>query len=153
MNKLSINWNLPMKWPIILKNTCRAVTQKGRTIKLQDKSSLIHIPGVLFQMIHIMVQPSGVTTLTYRYVLSYTPPTCLACYILRLLCPVAASRTLLDPPFSRRLLRCLSRQRPPTDRFGCHDPAARYRCWLRRDGQHTRSILYIYPVSRQLSIW
>jgi len=31
--------------------TCRAVTQKGRTIKLQDKISLIHIPGVLFSMI------------------------------------------------------------------------------------------------------
>ena len=28
--------------------TCRAVTQKGRTIKLQDKISLIHIPEVLF---------------------------------------------------------------------------------------------------------
>ena len=28
--------------------TCRAVTQKGRTIKLHDKISLIHIPGMLF---------------------------------------------------------------------------------------------------------
>ena len=28
--------------------TCRAVTQKGRIIKLQDKSSRIHIPEVLF---------------------------------------------------------------------------------------------------------
>ena len=28
--------------------TCRAITQKGRTIKLQDKISLIHIPEVLF---------------------------------------------------------------------------------------------------------
>ena len=38
---------------------CRVVTQKGRTIlkviRIQDKSSLIHIPEILFFKVYFMV--------------------------------------------------------------------------------------------------